>query len=279
MATVGPLPAERADEFRSVLMDGRLKGLILAAGEGTRLRPLTLHYPKPMVLIAGKPVIGHLVELLRVHGITDIAVNLHYRPEPLRNYLGDGSAHGVRITYSFEERLLGSAGAVKKLEEYFDNTFLVLYGDLLTNLDLSSLIQFHRAKRALMTVAVYSVTNPTECGLVDFEQDGRICRFVEKPPPEEVFTDLANTGIYVAEPGIMDYIPAGVLSDFGKDIFPRLLREGLPLYAYRISDYLVDIGTWANYHRAQQEYPKLASLPRVLSRGADPSPNLEGDRG
>ena len=158
-----------------------MRALILAAGEGTRLRPLTLTCPKPMLPVGGRPVLEHLVRLLRRHGVTEIAINLHYRPEVIVRHFGDGARFGVSITYSPEERLLGSAGAAKRLEWFFGETFFVLYGDVLTDLDLGSLVDRHRARRAAATLALYEVEDPTRCGIVEVAADGRIVRFAEKP--------------------------------------------------------------------------------------------------
>lgn len=239
-----------------------MKAMILAAGEGTRLRPLTLDRPKPMLPIGGKPLLEHLVRWLRRHGIADMAINLHYKPEAITDYFGDGRRFGVSITYSYEERLLGTAGAVKRLEGTFDDTFVVVYGDLLTNLDLGALIQFHVAKRRtsisnqrpLATVALYHVSNPSQCGLVELDGQGRITRFVEKPPAHAVFTDLANAGVLVLEPEVLDHIPRHEFCDFGHHLFPRLLAKGVPMYGYPISEgeYVMDIGTMEKYERAQQ---------------------------
>jgi NDP-sugar pyrophosphorylase family protein len=255
--------------------------MILAAGEGTRLRPLTLERPKPMLPIGGRPLLEHLILWLRDHGITCLAINLHYKPDTVRAYFGDGAPWGVEITYSLEDPILGTAGAVKKLQDYFADTFVVVYGDLLTNMDLTRLIRFHNAHKVpsvpsvpsgpsgssvpsgpsgssapFLTLALYRVSNPTECGLVALDGQGRIKRFVEKPPAQAVFTDLANAGIFILEPAVIDYIPPDTFYDFGHDLFPRLLREGVPMYGYPISEdeYLIDIGTLEKYQRAQRQW-------------------------
>lgn len=250
-----------------------MKALVLAAGEGRRLRPLTLRQPKPMLPVAGKPVLEHVIALLRQHGVTDIAINLHHRPQAIVNYFGDGERFGVRITYSWEKRLLGSAGAVKKLARYFrDGAFFVVYGDLLTDLDLTALGRFHTRVGAAVTVALYWVEEPARCGIVELLEDGRIGRFVEKPAPEEAFSNLANAGVYVMEPWIAEYIPDATPYDFGHDLFPRLLREGVPIYGYPIKEYLVDIGSPERYHRACWEWPLVSALgPGVGVSRVDPS--------
>lgn len=228
-----------------------MKAMILAAGEGTRLRPLTNMIPKPMLPVGGKPLLEHTICWLRTHGIEQVAINLHHGPWLTQAYLGDGSAWGVRITYSLEDRLLGTAGAVKKLQSYFDDTFVVVYGDVLTNMDLTGLVSFHQAKGGGVTIALYRVENPWTCGLIELDGEGRLLRFVEKPSPEDVFTDLASAGVFVMEPRVLDHIPVDTFYDFGHDLFPALLTEGVPLYGYPTDAYLVDIGTMEKYRQAR----------------------------
>lgn len=233
-----------------------MRALILAAGEGTRLRPLTRKCVKAMLPVGGRPLLEHLVHLLRAHGITEIAINLHHHPSDIMDYFGDGRDFGVQITYSLEKELLGTAGAVNKLQDFFIDTFLVVYGDLLTNLDPMELADYHRRKNGLVTVALYQVDNPEACGIVKLDGQGRIRRFVEKPAPQGVFSNLANAGIYVLEPEVIDFIPPGVYYDFGHDLFPGLLEREVPLYGYPIKDYLIDIGTPEKYQRAQADWQK-----------------------
>jgi NDP-sugar pyrophosphorylase family protein len=229
-----------------------MKALILAAGEGSRLRPLTLTCPKPMLPVGGRPLLEHIIRLLRRCDITHIAINLHYKPWIIPLYFWDGYPWGVKITYSLEETLLGSAGAAKQLQYYLDETFVVVYGDLYTEMDLSPLVDFHREKRAQITVALYEVDNPCSCGIVDLAPNGQIHRFVEKPTPAEVFSNLANAGIYIVDPSILDYVPIGQPYDFGRDLFPRLLAEGVKIWGYPIHELLIDIGTPAKYRQAQR---------------------------
>ena len=238
-----------------------MKALILAAGEGTRLRPLTLTMPKPMLPIVGTPLLAITIAQLRRHGITDIALNLHYKPEAITNYFGDGHDFGVHITYSYEPELLGSAGAAKKLENFLNETFVVVYGDVLTNLDYSALVHLHSLKSATVTMALYRVDNPTEVGLVGIDEQGYITRFLEKPRPEEVFTDLANAGILVCEPDILSYIPPHTVYDFGHDLLPHLLAIGKPMIGVPLADdeYLIDIGTPEKYQRAQQDWLRYSA--------------------
>ncbi len=230
-----------------------MKALILAAGEGTRLKPLTLNTPKAMLPLHGKPLLEYIVELLRCHGITELAINLHHKPRAVIDYFGSGDRFGVQIHYSLESPILGTAGALSKLRNYFDQTFVVVYGDLLTNLNISSLVDFHKARLSLATMALYQVENPADCGIVEVDDEGRVLRFVEKPPPEIIFTNLANAGVYVLESEVIDFIPDNTFYDFGDDLFPALLRSGRALYGYQISDYLIDIGTMENYRRAESD--------------------------
>ena len=244
-------------------MDRPPRSLILAAGEGTRLRPLTLDRPKPMVPIGQRPLLDHTVRWLRQHGIHDIAINLHYKPQVILDYFGDGSAWDVRIWYAHEETLLGTAGALKNLDGFHaDGPVVVVYGDVLTDLDLDALLAYHhhnvvRDPNTGVTLSLYHVPNPTEVGLVDMDAQGRITRFVEKPRPEEVFTDLANAGVLVVEPAVLEHIPPGEFFDFGLHLFPRLLEAGVSIYGWVIprSAYLLDIGTPEKYEQARREWP------------------------
>ena len=236
-----------------------MKALILAAGEGTRLRPLTLDKPKPMLSVAGDPLLAVTVSGLRRHGITDLAINLHHCPDAITDYFGGGEAFDVSTTYSYEPQMLRTAGAAKKLEGFLNETFVVVYGDVLTNLNYDRLIRFHRSKRALLTLSLYHVNNPTQVGLVGVDEQGQVTRFLEKPAPEEVFTDLANSGILICEPAILSYIPQDTLWDFGHDLLPDLLGTGGRMYGLPLAsdEYLIDIGTMENYERAQHEWPEV----------------------
>lgn len=233
-----------------------MKALVLAAGEGTRLRPLTLERPKPMLPIGGRPLLELLIRLLVRHQVREIAINLHYKPEAVTSYFGDGTTFQVRLTYSHEERVLGTAGAVRRLRDFFAEPFFVIYGDLLTDLDLTALAAFHAARRAAMTLALYRVPRPWECGIVDMDETGRIRRFVEKPPRSAVFSDLANAGVYVMQPALIDRIPPDTFYDFGHDLFPQLLAAGETVYGWPIApdDYLLDIGSHDKYEQAQRAW-------------------------
>lgn len=232
-----------------------MKAMILAAGEGTRLRPLTLALPKPMVPIANVPLLVRTIRLLREGGVTEIAVNLFHRPDAIRDALGDGAELGVRLVYSDEATLMGTAGGVKRMEAFLDEPFLVLYGDNLYQADFAPLVAFHRERQADVTIATFTAPNPSACGLVVTEADGRVSRFQEKPPPAEVFTDQANAGVYVVEPHVLGRIASDTVADWGHDVFPRLLALGANepggrVFAAPMGGYLQDTGTVASYRQA-----------------------------
>lgn len=230
-----------------------MKAMILAAGEGTRLWPLTLNCPKVMLPLRGRPALEYTLRHLRSQGITEVAINLHYMPEAVKGYFGDGQRLGLHITYSLEESPLGTAGALTKLAHYFTETFLLIYGDILTDLRFSPLIDFHRGRRALATVALFTPEDPSMCGIVELDGDGRALRFVEKPAPGEVFSSQANAGIYVLEPEIIGFIPANTFCDFGHDLFPALIQKGAPIYGCPVSAYIKDIGTKESYRQAEED--------------------------
>jgi mannose-1-phosphate guanylyltransferase/phosphomannomutase len=227
-----------------------MKAVVMAGGEGTRLRPLTSNQPKPMVPIVGKPCMEHIVELLRAHAFEDVIVTLAFMPQAIRGYFGDGESHGVSIRYSVEESPAGTAGSVKLAEEALDEPFLVISGDALCDIDLGALVRFHREKGALVTIGLKSVPNPLEFGIVVTDDDGRIERFLEKPSWGQVFTDTINTGIYVLEPEVLRHVPEDRPYDFSKELFPLLLEMGKPLYGFVADGYWQDIGNLDQYRQA-----------------------------
>jgi mannose-1-phosphate guanylyltransferase/phosphomannomutase len=231
-----------------------VKAVVMAGGEGTRLRPLTSNQPKPMVPIAGKPCMEHILELVRRHGITDGVATLAYMPQVIRGYFGEGSHLGLELDYSVEEIPAGTAGSVKLLEPHLDETFLVVSGDAVTDMDLTALIEFHRYKGAMATLALKRVPDPLEFGVVITGEDGRIERFLEKPSWGEVFSDTINTGIYVLEPDVLQEVPEDVPYDFSKELFPRLLADGAPLYGFVAEEgYWQDIGNLIQYQEANRD--------------------------
>jgi len=227
-----------------------MKAMILAAGVGSRLDPLTRAVPKPMVPIVNRPVMEHLVQLLKKHGFTDIMVNLYYLGDKIKAYFGDGSKWGVRIHYSEEDRLWGDAGSVKRVQDFFDDTFLVIGGDDLTDLDLSRLMRFHKEKKAYCTIALSLVEDPSEYGIALLNEKGRITRFLEKPKGEMIFSNAANIGIYVLEPAVFELIPNGMPYGFGANLLPLLIERKLPLYGFLTSSYWKDVGNLKTYQQA-----------------------------
>ena len=247
------------------------RAVVLAAGEGTRLRPLTLTRPKPMLPINGEPLLHYTLQWLKQHGIHDVAINLHHCPEVIVDHFGDGARMEMRIVYSHEDRILGTAGAVRKLERFMDGRpLVVVYGDVLTDFDLTALIAAHNENIARdpstgVTMCLYRVPNPTEVGLVGTDASGRITRFVEKPRPSEVFTDLANAGIMIIEPEITNSVPADTFYDFGMHLLPQLLERGVAMYGWVIPDsaYVIDIGSPEKYAQAQQDWhARQGRVPR-----------------
>jgi NDP-sugar pyrophosphorylase family protein len=238
------------------------KAMVLAAGEGTRLRPLTLTTPKAMVPIGGRPLLAHTLAWLKKYGITEIGINLHYLGQNIIDYFGDGAAYGLKITYSQEPALLGTAGGVKKLESLFHGSrFAVIYADVLAEFDLNAMATFHFKNGSFATLALSSVPNPNQKGIVELDNQSRILNFTEKPLQGTEKSNLASGGIYILEPEVLDYIPSTGPADFGFDIFPALLNQGRPLYGYVLppSAYLLDIGSLEKYRQANEDYPRLKS--------------------
>ena len=228
-----------------------MKAVIMAGGEGSRLRPITCDLPKPMVEVLGRPVMEYALELLRQHGIRDVAVTCHFLPDNIHDYFGDGSRWGMNLQYFVEEVPLGTAGSVRAAREFLNETFLVISGDALTDIDLSRAIEAHRAKRAAVTLILKSVDAPVDYGVVITDPDGRVQRFLEKPAWGDVFSDTVNTGIYIIEPEVMDRIAPGEKADFAKDLFPILMDELAPLYGHLTEGYWCDIGSPNQYAAAQ----------------------------
>ncbi|MEZ4736945.1 MAG: sugar phosphate nucleotidyltransferase [Caldilineaceae bacterium] len=227
-----------------------MKAVVMAGGDGARLRPLTIGRPKPMVPVVNKPVIGHIFDLLKSHGITDVIVTLRYLAAVIQDFFGDGSNLGMNITYVVEESPLGTAGSVKHAASYLDDTFLVISGDALTDFDLNRIIQTHKKHDVLTTVTLTHVPNPLEYGVVVTDEVGYVDRFLEKPSWSELISDTVNTGIYVLEPEALALIPSDVAYDFSNELFPMMLQNGLPIYGYVADGYWCDVGNIAEYQRA-----------------------------
>jgi mannose-1-phosphate guanylyltransferase/phosphomannomutase len=255
-----------------------MKGVLMAGGEGSRLRPLTSRRPKPLAPVAGKPVMEHIIALLRRHGITDVVATLHYLADEVESYFDSGAEFGVSMNYVVEDTPLGTAGAVKMADALLaGETFLVISGDALTDIDLTALIAHHKAERNDVTIALQRVTNPLEFGVVVTDEAGRITRFLEKPSWGEVFSDTINTGIYVLEPAILDRMIRGRSYDFSKDLFPEMLRGGAKLGGYIIDAYWTDIGNLEQYQQAN--YDALEGRVRLESLGTEVQPGVRAGTG
>jgi mannose-1-phosphate guanylyltransferase len=215
-----------------------MKAMVLAAGLGTRLRPLTYEITKPMVPVLDRPVMEHIVELLERHGFDEIIANLHYFPDSIREYFGE------RLSYRYEEELLGTAGGVRGCADFFgEESFLVISGDALTDIDLGAFVARHRESGGVATLAVKKVPDTREYGVVLHDRDGRITGFQEKPAPEEALSDLGNCGIYMFEPRIFDYFPARPFVDWAQDVFPVLLENDVPFHIHELREYWNDVGS------------------------------------
>jgi len=254
-----------------------MKAVIMAGGKGTRLRPLTQHLPKPMVPLLDRPCMEYILDLLRRHGITEIAVTVQYLPQVIRQHFGDGSEHGVQLHYFEELAPLGTAGSVKNCQEFLDETFLVISGDALTDFDLTRAIAFHKVKEALATLVLTRVEVPLEYGVVMTEESGRVSRFLEKPSWSEVFSDTVNTGIYVMEPEVLELFDAGAEYDFSKDLFPLMMERGLPLCGYVADGYWSDIGSLSQYRQTQ--FDMLSGIVDVEIRGEEIMPGIHVGEG
>lgn len=230
-----------------------MKAIIMAGGEGTRLRPLTCTLPKPMVPILNRPMMEHILNLLKRHGFKDVASTLWYLPDDVTSHFHDGADFGVSMAYFIEREPLGTAGSVKNASTFLDDTFVVVSGDALTDINLTEAIDFHKAKGSMATLVLTSVANPLSYGVVLTAEDGRIKQFLEKPTWSQVFSDTVNTGIYILEPEVLELVSPGKKVDFSQDVFPELLRRKAPLYGYVASGYWSDVGNLEVYRQAQKD--------------------------
>ncbi len=250
-----------------------MKAVIMAGGFGTRIQPLTINLPKPMIPLVNRPIMLHIIELLKLHGISELILLLYHQPELIKRYFGDGSEFGVHITYVTPLEDLGTAGAVKAAAPYLDQRFMVISGDLLTDFDLSAIVLFHEQRRARATITLTSVTDPLQFGVVITDRQGRITKFLEKPGWGEVFSDTINTGIYVLEPEVLESIPTNRSSDWAKDIFPQMLARREPLFGCNQDGYWADIGNTDAYLESSLDI--LKGKIRVHLDEA-PAPGLDG---
>jgi mannose-1-phosphate guanylyltransferase len=244
-----------------------MKAMVLAAGLGTRLRPLTYEITKPMVPVLDRPVMEHIVELLERHGFDEVIANLHYFPDSIREYFGE------RLSYRFEEELLGTAGGVRGCAEFFgEEPFLVISGDALTDIDLGAFVARHREAGGVATLAVKQVADTREYGVVLHDREGRITGFQEKPAPEEALSDLGNCGIYLFEPRIFDYFPARPFVDWAQDVFPVLLENDVPFHIHEVREYWNDVGSLSELRRGT--FDALRGELHVQVEGEEVSPGV-----
>lgn len=228
-----------------------VKTVIMAGGKGTRLRPLTFTRPKPMIPLVNRPIMQYTVERLNRFGFRDIVMTLNYMSNRVKNYFKDGSSLGVNIDYSVEDSPLGTGGSVKKAKKYIDDTFIVLSGDVITDVNMTDVLNFHRDKGALATLVLTRVKDPTHFGIAEIDRDQKITSYLEKPSREEIFSNIANTGIYVFEPEIFDFFDSSEEEvDFSHEIFPRLIAEDSKMYGYLFNGYWNDVGRPETYLKA-----------------------------
>ena len=245
----------------------------MAGGEGTRLRPMTATQPKPLLPVVNQPIMEHVLRLLKRHGFCETVVTVQFLASLVRNYFGDGQEVGMSLQYATEDMPLGTAGSVKNAEDALrDEPFLVISGDALTDIDLSEMVRFHRDNGALVTVGLTRVPNPLEFGIIIVDDDGRIQRFLEKPTWGQVFSDTVNTGIYVMEPEVLAEVPIGEMVDWSGDVFPRLLKQGAPLFGWIADGYWEDVGTHESYLKAQADV--LSGRVQAEIAGFEVSPGV-----
>jgi mannose-1-phosphate guanylyltransferase len=244
-----------------------MRAMVMAAGLGTRLRPLTYEVPKPLVPVVNRPIMEHVLELLPRHGFEQVVANLHWFPEAIKAQFGDGSAIGVELTYSYEDELLGTAGGVRNVSDFFGaEPFLVMAADALTDIDLKALAAAHKANGGIATLAVKQVPDVSEFGVVITGSDRRIQGFQEKPDPAEALSNLASCMIYVLDPAIFDYFPGRPVVDFALDVFPALLGHDVPFYVHQIDAYWNDVGSLPEY--LQGNLDAIEGAVRVEGAGA-----------
>ncbi len=241
--------------------------MVLAAGLGTRLRPLTNEITKPMVPVLDRPVMAHILDLLDRHGFEQVVANLHYFPESIKQYFGE------RLSYRYEEELLGTAGGVRACADFFDDeAFLIISGDALTDIDLSAFVARHREAGGIATLAVKKVSDTREYGVVLHDREGRITGFQEKPSPQEALSDLGNCGIYIFEPAIFDYFPERPFVDWAQDVFPALLEHDVPFHIHEVRDYWNDVGSLSELR--QGTFDALQGELRLQVEGHEVSPGV-----
>ena len=253
-----------------------MKAVILVGGKGTRLLPLTCNTPKPMVPVLNRPFMEYVVNHLGEHKVSDIVMAMNYLPKAIEDYFGGGEKFAKHIYYCLESSPMDTAGAVKNTERYIgDEAFLVLNGDIFTDLDFTDMMRYHREKKAKVTIALTPVADPTAYGLIETTPEGRVTRFLEKPKPEEVTTNMINAGTYILEREVLDYIPKDTPWSFERKLFPMLLAKGEPVYGYSSDAYWIDIGRPEKYMLLHQD---LLTRPGLLSNDIKKALRNEGAR-
>ncbi|TDT52027.1 sugar phosphate nucleotidyltransferase [Fonticella tunisiensis] len=230
-----------------------MKALFLAGGMGTRLRPLTNKLPKPMVPIMGKPLLERNMVNLKDCGISEMVLSTCYKPQYIERYFGDGDRHGLKIHYVCEDIPLGTGGAIKNTESFYDDTFLIFNSDILSNINFKELIQYHKSKSADVTIAITQVNNPSMYGVIEYDENGYAISFKEKPQPHEITSNYINAGVYVFEPEVLKEIPSGRVVSVEREVFPLLLQKGYKIAVYKSGSYWMDIGTPEKYLQAHRD--------------------------
>jgi mannose-1-phosphate guanylyltransferase len=269
MAPAGARRRAGAGERAARVPCGAMKAMVLAAGLGTRLRPLTYEITKPMVPVLDRPVMAHILDLLQRHGFEDVIANLHYFPDSIKAYFGEGGG----LSYRYEPELLGTAGGVRACAEFFgDEPFLVISGDALTDIDLTAFVARHREAGGVATLAVKQVPDTREYGVVLHDAAGRITGFQEKPEPEEALSSLGNCGIYIFDPAIFEYFPERPFADWAQDVFPALLEREAPFFIHEVHDYWNDVGSLAELR--QGTFDALRGELRLQLDGREVAPGV-----
>ncbi|MGQ9721158.1 MAG: sugar phosphate nucleotidyltransferase [Candidatus Jordarchaeum sp.] len=251
-----------------------MKAVVLAGGYGTRLRPLTYTTPKTMLPICDKPVLHYIIDFLSKQGFDEIIITTNYLENQIKNYFGDGRDFGVKIYYPKEDEPLGTAGSVKNAEKYLDETFGVIQSDNITEISLAEALRYHRERKGLATISLVSVENPWQFGIAEVNRKSQIKRFIEKPKPDECFSNLASTGLYILEPEILEYIPENTPFDFAKDLFPMMLKKGKRIYGYRAECFWVDVGKPEGYMKASEWV--VNQIKRYISETAEIEGKIRG---
>ncbi|MFH0847023.1 MAG: NDP-sugar synthase [Chloroflexota bacterium] len=265
-------------ELESIGAHGKMKAVILVGGKGTRLLPLTCNLPKPMVPVLNQPFMEYVIEHLSQHGVREIIMAMNYLPDAIATYFGSGAAFDSHIIYEVEKTPMDTAGAVKNCEDHCDGAFFVLNGDIFTDLDLKDMIRFHRSKKAKATICLTPVADPTAYGLIETDRGGRVTRFLEKPKPEEITTNMINAGTYILELDVLNHIPRDTPFSFERKLFPTLLESGVPVYAYPSDAYWIDIGRPEKYHQLNRDLLKNRRKKTIIGEGCQihPSAKLRG---